>query len=251
MAQPSFYWSEVSDSATYTATDTLAGTDVDSVQFATEDKGWRPANTTGTKAIVIDNGSPLTVDALLLLGESIDGVTLEIRGSTDNFSSSDVQVSAGAALSTDLNAAIRRFTESTFRYWKLNFSGFSSDFEVLHVALDSEVLLPFFETDPDENNVTPDANHLVSKGKLYLGSWQNGAERIMPLDFGEVTASELASLVIWSDANIKTVNPFFMCIDTDTTKVFFGRLQAGGAFSAPLEIGVHVVKPQRFLSRAV
>jgi hypothetical protein len=251
MSQPAFYWNKISTSATYTATDTLSGTDVEDIQYTTEDTDWGPADVSGTKSIIIDNGADLTVDTLCLLGDNLNGVTLEIRGSTDNFSTSDVLVSAGATLTSLVNTAYRSFAEATYRYWKFNFTTFPSTMRIDHLALDLQVLLPFFEVDPDEGNVTPTAVHLVSKGGLYLGSAQDKSERRMTLDFGEITDTEKVDLLSWANAVIKEVNPFFVHVDTSTSLIHFGYLDNAGSWAAPLDMGVSIAKPNTFITRAI
>lgn len=250
MAQPSLLFCSYSSSAVVTSTSTLDGTDPQDIVISTEDTYHQPTGT-GNYSIVIDCAEDVTADAVAFLGANLSGASVEVRGSTDNFSASDVQVKASTALTTNVNAAYLSFTEVTYRYYKFNVTGHASNIRLAHICLDSAVDYPYFEEDPDISNVKPEGRSLVSQSGVYVGSNQTKAMREVNLNWGEVTASELTVLQTWSTNCIETMRSFFLIPDQDETDVLFGWLEDGGKFSAPLENGVYKVAANTMTTRAV
>lgn len=249
MAQPTLMFCDYGSTATVTASSTLNGLVATDILIATEDTYHSPTSTSSYN-IVIDAGESITADAVAFLGAYLDGVTVEVRGSTDNFSASDVQVSAGSALTANINSAWRAFTEASYRYWKFNVSGHPSNIRISHICLCSAADYPYFEKDPDILNVKPEATQLLSQSGIYVGSNQTKTMRELPLIWGEVTASELAVLSVWKVACIETVKAFFLIPDQDEDDVFFGWIDGGGEFSAPLENGVYKIRANTMTTRA-
>jgi hypothetical protein len=249
MGQPTIIFCDYGTTASVTATSTLTGTSAADVLISTEDTYHQPTSTS-SYSIVIDAGVALTSDVVAFLGANLVGVTIEVRGSTDNFVSSDVQVKAGTLLTANVNAAYLAYTAASYRYWKFNISGHASNTRIAHICLDTAVDFPYFETDPDILNVTPSAKQLISASGIYVGTNQTKAMRELNLDWGEVTASELAVLEVWAEHSIETVTSFFLIPDQALTDIFFGWLPNGGQFSAPLEDGVYKVAPNKMTTRA-
>lgn len=249
MAQPAFLYCTYGITADVTATSTLSGTLPADILIPTEDTFHSPSSTSAY-SIVIDAGVEITADYIAILGDVLDGVTVEIRGSTDNFSGSDDQVSAGAALSSDLNAAWRTFGSSSYRYWKLNVSGHSTAIKISHACLDELVVLPYFATDWDEESLLIESSNLVSSSGIFIGVNQQNAMQEMALDIGEITAAELVDVKLWRAACIKESNPFFFVPDTsDETKIFYGWLDEP-SFSAPFDGALYAVASMAFITRA-
>jgi hypothetical protein len=250
VSQPTLLFCDYSTTATVSATSTLDGTSAADILISTEDTYHQPTGT-GSYSLVIDAGSSMTADVVAFLGANLNGTTIEVRGSTDNFVGSDVQVKAGTALTANVNAAYLAFTEASYQYWKFNVSGHASNTRIAHICLDVAVDYPYFETDPDILNVSPEAKQLISQSGVYVGVNQTKAMRDLTLDWGEVTATELATISAWSARSIETVASFFLIPDQAETDIFFGWLPDGGNFSAPLENGVYTVASNTMRTRAV
>lgn len=248
MDKPAFLFCNHDDSASVTATDTQAGLDVNDVLYATEDTFWKPLNTTGTKAVVVDRNVTTYFNTLSLLGISLDGVALEIRGSTDNFVASDDQLISGVIVS-DINSAWISFSGGEYRYIKLNFTGFDTDFAVSFVCFSELVKLPYLEKDYDPDNMKATGKHMVSSSGMYIGFnlQKNMAE--FDIVFGQVTEYEYNYFYNWRQNCIKTMNPFFFVPDVSEDAIYFGWLD-NASFSAPLENGMRVMGNIKFVTRA-
>lgn len=248
MGQPTIIYCDYGTTATATASITGNGNGSD-VLIQTEDTFYAPLVTT-TFNVVVDLGASAAMDSVAILGHVLGGASLEIRGSTDNFAASDVLVSVDAAIVSDVNSTWRAFTEATFRYWKFIFSGHPSNVRVAHICLMSQVLLPFFETDPDIDAVTPTVVQLISQAGTFNGTNQQRAMRDMSLNWGEVTAAELVGIKSFSDACIKVSNPFFFIPDIDEDESFYGWIPGGGKFASPQTPGVFTIPAIPFTTRA-
>lgn len=248
MGQPTIIYCDYGTTATATAS--ITGNENGSdVLIQTEDTFYAPLVTT-TFNVVIDLGASAPMDSVAILGNVLGGASLEIRGSTDNFSTSDVLVDADAVMVSDVNATWRAFTEATFRYWKFIFSGHPSNVRVAHICLMSQILLPFFETDPDIDAVTPTVVQLISQAGTFNGTNQQRAMRDMSLNWGEVTASDLIGIKSFSDACIKVSNPFFFIPDIELDEAFYGWIPGGGKFASPQTPGVFTIAAIPFTTRA-
>jgi len=250
MSQPTLIFCEYDNTAAVTATSTLTGTDAADILISTEDTYHSPTST-ASYSIVLDGGVSITADIVAFLGANLDGVTVEVRGSTDNFVASDVQVLAGTALTANINSAYLAFTSASYRYFKFNISGHASNIRVAHICLDVAVDYPYFEKDPDIQNVTPEAKQLISQAGIYVGTNQTKSMRELKLDWGQVTAADLAIIQAWATHSIETVTSFFLIPDQAETDIFFGWLDGGGKFSAPLENGVYRVASNTMTTRVI
>lgn len=254
MAQPAFIYpnSPYLPSAAATATDAYAGTSAQNVLSATEDTYWRPANLSGTKHLTIDLIDTRLIDCLALLGQGLDGATVEVRASTDNFAASNVQIVAPTVLVSQVNAAWLPFDGETahiYRYWRLSFTTLSSAFRVAWVSLADLALLPYFESDPEADSLDIEAEDLISPQGLYLGTAQQSAMRAMSLEFGQVTDAEFFVINHWAGQCLRTKRPFFVVPDTDDTAAYFGWVR-DKRFSAPLKNGLREVSSLTFMTRA-
>jgi hypothetical protein len=248
MGQPTIIYCDYGTTATATASITGNGNGSD-VLIQTEDTFYAPLVTT-TFSLVIDLGAAAAMDSFAMLGHNLGGASVEVRGSTDNFAASDDLVSADAVMVSDVNSTWAAFTEATYQYWKFIFSGHPSNVRVAHICLMSQVLLPYFEIDPDIDTVTPTTVQLISQAGTYNGANQQRAMREMSLNWGEVTASELVGVKAFSNACIKVVNPFFFIPDVDETESFYGWVPGGGKFASPQTPGVFTIPAIQFTTRA-
>jgi hypothetical protein len=249
MGQPTITYCNYSTTATATASLTGNGNGSD-VLIETEDTYYAPLATTSFN-IVIDLGATLSFDTLTILGNALNGTTLEVRGSTDNFVASDVSIDTATALVGNANTAWVDLTLSSYRYVKFLFSGHASTLRISNICLVERLLLPYFETDPDIDNVTPTGVQLISQAGTYNGSNQQKAMRDMSLNWGEVTASELVNIKLFADNCITVIKPFYFIPDVAETDAFFGWIPGGGSFQSPQTPGVYTINPIQFETRAV
>lgn len=254
MNRPAFLYPNTPylSSATAAATDSYAGSSPSAMLSATEDTYWRPANVSGAKTVTIDLAEARLVDTLALLGQGLDGVTVEVRASTDGFITSNVQIVPDTVLVADVNAAwldLQDEQTHVYRYWRLIFSTMGSAFRVAFACLCDRALLPWFEDDIDADSVEADGEHLMSAQGLYLGSPQQNAMRELRLNLGAVTDGEYFVIAHWAARCVATLNPFFLVPDTATPACLFGVV-ADKRFSAPYRNGLREVQSIRFLTRA-
>jgi hypothetical protein len=250
MNKPSFIYPTHLSNATATATDTATGYAAANVLEGCEDTGWRPANITGSKSLTIALGGSLPIGQVALLGQYVNGVTLEVRGSTDGFVSSDVSLSGVTTISSSaFVTAWRSFTEANYSHIKLIFTGFSSSFEINHVACCRAVLLPFLEDGHDPDTFQPEGTALIGTAGTFLGFTQTRTMRNLTLDFGQITSSQYNHFQFWAETCIMTLQPFFYVPNIDGPECYFGWVDAKYKFSAPMKSGARKIAPIPFTGR--
>ena len=250
MNRPAFIYAAYLPGTTVAATDTAAGYAPADVLEGCEDSGWKPVDTTGSKSLTLDLGGAFLVGALAMTGEYLNGVTLEVRASSDNFALSDVQVSPPASI-VNFTTAWRNWSAGTWRYWRLIFSGIGASFLLHHVALGPFEPLPFHGDGHDPDTFGAEGDHLVSVSGYYLGNSQRRAMRAISLGFGQVTADEYVLFQRWADVCVRTLRPFFYVPDTDGTDCLFGWIDAKYKFSAPYKNGLRDMAKIPFNARVV
>lgn len=250
MNRPAFIYPTHMSTATATATDAATGYPAANVLEGVEDTSWRPLNTTGAKSLIVHLGGLLPIGQVGVLGNYLNGVTLEVRGSTDNFAASDVQLSAPAVISSSAFIdAYRQFTENLYTDIKYIFTGFGSAFEVQHVACCRAVPLPFLDDGHDPDCLTPDGSHLVGAVGTYLGSTQRSTMRNLNLDFGQITNAQYPPFQVWAEYCIMRMRPFFYVPNIDQPECYFGWVDAKYKFSAPMKSGARKLAPIPFTGR--
>jgi len=122
MANPRFFYdSRFADNtpvASSTAAGNFAAANVNDWRAYTMWKaGVLPATLT------VDSGVSKAADYALIHGHDLKsvGASVEVRGSTDNFSASDVLVASGTPATDD--PYLLTFSSVAFRYWRLRFTG--------------------------------------------------------------------------------------------------------------------------------
>ena len=247
MNKPTFIYPVHLPAATVTATDTATGYDPANVLEGCEDTAWKPANTTGSKSLIIDLGASMAIGQIAVLGRYLNGVTLEVRGSTDNFVSSDIAISAATVIASKIvNTTWRSFTGGNYRQIKLIFSGLSADFAVQYVACCRAVSLPFLEDGHDPDVYQPTGSQLIGATGTYLGATQQYTLATLSLDFGQITSAQYLPFQLWADACIMIMLPFFYVPDIDQPECFFGWADAKYKFSAPYRSGARKLAPIPF-----
>lgn len=250
MNRPTFIYPTHIVTGPVTATDTALNYAAANVLEGCEDTAWKPANTTGSKSIIITMGGELPVGQVGILGNYLNGVTLEVRGSTDGFVASDVELSAAAAISTStFITTYRRFTEGLYTHIKLIFSGHSASFEVQHIACCRAVSLPYLEDGHDPDAFNSNGGHLIGSAGTYLGATQQNSMFTISLDFGQLLTAQYAPFQHWADYCVRTIRPFFYVPDIDQTACYFGWTEAKYKFSAPSKTGSRRLAPIPFTGR--
>lgn len=248
--RPSFIYSIAPTTAIATATDTASGYAAQNIIEPCEDTAWKPLNITGSKTLVLDLQLLLPIGQIAVLGQYLNGITMEVRGSTDNFVTSDVQLSAAAIISTStFNTAYRQFTEDSYRYIKLILFGFGPSTEIMHVSACRSVSLPYLEDNHDDQSFQPTGTHLVAPSGVYLGASQQCTMRNTSLDFGQIPSSMFPAFQLWAESCLRTMKPFFYVPDINQPECYFGWVEAKYRFSAPVKLGLRKISAIPFISR--
>ena len=109
------------DDATPVASSTAAGYNVLNLRDFRPYTWWKPTALPAT--VTVDCGSAKAVDYWAVYGHDLftQSATIELRGSTDNFSASDVLLDTATRAN---NKALARYINSaSYRYWRLRITG--------------------------------------------------------------------------------------------------------------------------------
>lgn len=248
MDKPTFLYCNYDTGASVTATDSQAGFLPEDVIYSTEDTYWKPLNTTGTKSLIIDRNETTYFDAVALLGIALDGVTIEARVSTDNFVASD-DLLLTRVIESEINSTWFKFSGTEYRYLKLNFSGFDTDFAISFVCPAKIRKLPYLEDDFDPDNMTATGDHMVSASGMYIGFNLQKNMSELKISFGQVTEFEYLDFYHWRQNCIINMSPFFFVPDILENYVYFGWLK-DKKFSAPLDRGMRKINTMTIITRA-
>lgn len=246
MNQPLFIYGDYPDGTTVTLANAAANQVGADILEANEDTYISPAATTLT--VTIDLLSPVACGVLAIAGERLNGVTVDLRGSTDNFASSNVSLSAAAAL-VGTTAAWRAYTPAAYRYLRLIFTGATTATRIYHVAIGPVLLLPYMDDGADLDSFTATASDIISPQGHFLGTQQQKVERKFPLNWGQVDENEYLNFYAWAVACVYRRQPFFFVPDSAVTTCHFGYTDAGYKFSAPMKKGLRDMATIPFTSR--
>ena len=119
MAKPAFYYDNRFADATPAASTTAAGFAVANLTDWRRYTWWKPTAIPAT--VTVDCASPKAADYALIVGHNLaaTGCTVQVRGSTDNFATSDVLVATNTP-TTDRPLLVT-FGSVSYRYWRLRF----------------------------------------------------------------------------------------------------------------------------------
>lgn len=246
MNQPLFIYAEYPGTATVALTNAVPGQTGADVLQANEDTYVSPLS--NTLSITLDLKSAFPSGCLAIAGENLNGVALALRASTDNFVTSDVEISASSALSGFV-AAWRPFSTVAYRYYRLVFTGATSAMKIYHVALLPLRLLPYLADGADLDAFQSTANHIVSPQGHFLGSQLVKSEHKIPLNWGQVMESEYPLFTAWALACVQTPSAFFFVPDSGVTTCMFGYTDQNYKFSAPMKNGLRKLAAIPFTSR--
>jgi len=145
MGLPAIFYDNRLADASPVADSTATGYAVDNLTDWRSYNWWRPNAMPAT--VTVDCGSAKAADYMLLLGHDLgtQGVTVELRASTDNFAASDVLVDS-ATPSTD-EPLLLLFNSASYRYWRLSFSGANPP-SIAIAAIGAVMRLPVYMQQP-------------------------------------------------------------------------------------------------------
>lgn len=246
MNQPLFIYADYPDAAVAALTNAAAGQTGTDVLQANEDTYISPL--TDTVAVTIDLLAPFPCGCIALAGENLNGVTLTLWASSDNFVSSDVVISASAALNGFVSCW-RPFASVTYRYYRVVLTGATPATRIYHVALAPLLLLPYFADGADLEAFQSTANHILSPQGHFLGAQLIKCERKVPLNWRQVTDAEYPLFVAWALACVQKPKAFFVIPDSDYATCYFGYTDPGYTFSAPMKSGLRTLAKIPFTSR--
>ncbi|OHD20433.1 MAG: hypothetical protein A2Y38_26360 [Spirochaetes bacterium GWB1_59_5] len=250
MSRPSFIYPTHLNIATAAATDTATGYAAANVLEGCEDTAWRPSDVTGAKSVIIALGGLLPIGQVAVLGQYLNGVSLEVRGSTDGFVASDVALSAAAVInSSAFVTGWRSFGEGSYSHIKLIFADMGASFEVQHIACCRAVTLPFLDDGYDPDVFQSEGTHLIGVAGTYLGATQQRSMRSLSLNFGQIPSALYPAFRLWAEYCVMTMRPFFYIPDTALPECYFGWVDAKYKFSAPFKNGLRKLAAIPFTSR--
>jgi hypothetical protein len=121
MALPTLYFENRLADAAIAASSTAAGYAAANVADWRPYTWWKPAALPAT--LTVDCAAPAAADYALVYGHDLftHGCTLEVRGSTDNFASSNVLVASHTPAVDEPFVVL--FNSVSYRYWRLRITG--------------------------------------------------------------------------------------------------------------------------------
>jgi len=121
MSAPRLFYDTALDDGALVASTSAAGYSAANLNDWRPYTWWKPTALPAT--LTVDCGAARACDYALVYGHTLfsAGCTLEVRGSTDNFSASDVLI-ATSTPTTD-SAVLLQFTAVSYRYWRLRITG--------------------------------------------------------------------------------------------------------------------------------
>jgi len=199
---------------------------------------WKPATLPAT--ITVDCGVEKSVDYLAMFNHDLfsNGCAVEVRGSTDNFVSSNVLV---ATLTPASDApSILNFTSASYRYWRLAISGTTQptlSIASLGVGLEFPTGLPYGSFDALSRKVFAQVN--ISVEGLPLGKAVMFEQWRQALRFSVVATAWIRSALIpaWT-AHLRD-KPFLFAHDMTNYPSEIRLVQTDGNFGAPSETAVY------------
>jgi hypothetical protein len=231
MGFPRIYYDNRLSDGTPVASSTDAGYDVLNLRDFRPYTWWRPATLPAT--VTVDCGAPTAASSVAVWGHDLysQASTFEVRGSTDNFSSSDVLVNTYTPTSND--PFVRQWSSVSYRYWRYRITGNtmpSIAIAVLGVPLEFPAYLED-GFDPLMRNPEGVSNRSI-KGHV-LGRVVEYEEWSEKLSFRLLTWAWLRST--WEPAWIDWLrdNPFVFAWDSDSYPTELKLVVAKDKFSTP------------------
>lgn len=120
---PFIAWDNRFADATPVASSTLSGAAINLADFRPY-TSWKPSSLPAT--VTVDCATAKSADKLAVFNHDLytGACTIEVRGSTDNFSASDVLVHSYTPSSN--SPFVRDFNSASYRYWRIRITGTSA-----------------------------------------------------------------------------------------------------------------------------
>lgn len=250
MLEPLFIYGDYHEQATVTATDSKSGTVPVDVLQPDEDNSWSPANVTGSKTLTFDFILQKTIGALAIVGDYLNGVTVEVYGSNLSNFSTQTQLLAPVAM-TEYQANFFTWDNDTCRYGRIVFSGFGRSFSVAHVAFCPFAPLPFFDDGIDAHSYQSEGEQIVSPDGYYIGGRKARTMLKTTLAFGQILDSEYALFQAWAEVCVKGFRPFVCVPDRSETRCYFAWTDKSFTFAAPYKNGMREMAKIPITARVV
>lgn len=235
MSQPTIIYQNVFD-GTLTASGTATGFVVDNIKDFRPFTYWKADALTAT--ITVDNGTAVSCDYLLVYGHDLNtqGATIELRGSTDNFSASDVLVKTITPTNDDNFAEF--FTASTaYRYWRIQITGTTVPTLAI-ISAGLKLTIPsYLDEGFDPIGRTPMVKNNRSRNGHPIGKVIQFQEYEQTLKFPLVTWTWVRDT--WApawEAWLKD-NPFVFVWEIDTYSSELRLITIDGGFKTPHKAG--------------
>lgn len=230
MQMPNILYDNRFKDATPAASTTAAGYNVLNLRDWRPYTWWKPTALPAT--VTVDCGSAKAADYAVVWGHDLftQGATVEIRGSTDNFSASDVLLSSKTP--TDNLPFLLQFNSASYRYWRIRITGTTMP-SLAIVAIGAALVMPEpleYGFDPLKRTIKGQTNRSESGhplGKIIVSEvW--GAT----LAFNSVLQSWIRStfLPAWK-AHLRG-NPFVFAWDAGDHATEIYLVQAGDTLNA-------------------
>jgi len=210
MTTPIIIWDNRLADAAPVASSTASGAAINLADFRPY-TSWVPSVLPAT--VTVDGTTAHSVDSLGVFNHTLftGACTIEVRGSTDNFATSDVLVHSYAPTSN--NPFVRSFTSASYRYWRIRITGTTAPaltIVALGVGLPLEQGVPF-GFDPLHRTVFGQTN--ISEQGLPLGKAVLFEQWSQQVSLGFVTNAWLRATFIpaWK-AHLRG-NPFLFAFD--------------------------------------
>jgi hypothetical protein len=246
MHQPLLIYGDYAADVTVALAGAVSGQVGEDVLQGDEDTYVSPISTALT--LTIDLQSACLTGVLAIAGENLNGVLLQVHGSTDNLGSSDAQLSGTAPLA-GFTAAWLAYQSASYRYLRLTFTDTTPDMRIYHVALGPLQLLPFMEDGADLDRFTSTTNHILGYQGQFFGSQKVKTERKLDLSWGQIMESEYPVFLAWAIACVQSPQAFFFVPDSSNSTCHFGYVDPGYTFSAPMKAGLRTLAKIPFTSR--
>lgn len=235
MGKPAILHDNRFDAAAPAASSTAAGYDVANLTDWRPYTWWQPTALPAT--VTVDCGSATAADYAFISGHDLytQGASVEVRGSTDNFSASDVLV-ASSTPTADTPLLIV-FNSASYRYWRLKITGTTMP-SLAIAAIGAMLRLPTYLPqgfDPVGRKMIGDTNR-SSRGQV-LGRVVDFEEWSQDIELTSVTWSWVRNtwLPAWA-AHLRST-PFGFAWDPENYPADTRLVSVGNEFETPHNSG--------------
>jgi hypothetical protein len=235
MGKPAILHDTRFSDGTPTASSTADGYNVANLSDWRPYTWWKPVAMPAQ--VTVDCASAKAADYLFIYGHDLftKGCTVAVRGSTDNFTSSDVLV-ASVTPSADTPVMLA-FSSAPYRYWRLNITGSAAP-SLAVAALGAMLRLPTYLPqgfDPLGRKAVGDTNK-NSKGQV-LGRVIDFEEWSQEVEITAITWSWVRSTWLPAWASALRSRPFGFAWDPDNYSGEARLVSIKGEFDTPHNAG--------------